>query len=84
MSVTTTDIESIALAEAAERLSDAAGARKCGACGCFHGALDSIEGSLPGERQPLALRQAVAAGRERLTPVRYDSWAVKCAFRRWR
>lgn len=80
MSVTTTDIESIALAEAAERLSDAAGARKCGACGCFHGALDSIEGSLPGERQPLALRQAVAAGRERLTPVRYDCLGCEVCF----
>ncbi len=62
----------IAIDGAAAQLCQAAGARKCWACGCLHGSLAAIEAAFPaGDGRP-ALADALRAARERLVPVRYD------------
>ncbi len=71
---------SLALEDAAAELQQAAAAKKCWACGCLHGALETIERVLPAPERPPALVAAVAAARATLTAVRYDCLGCDVCF----
>jgi tetrahydromethanopterin S-methyltransferase subunit A len=71
---------SLALESAAAELHHAAAAKKCWACGCLHGALETIERVQPAPERPAALAAAVAAARATLTPVRYDCLGCEICF----
>jgi len=58
--------------DAIAHLRDAAGAKKCWACGCLHTSLTTIETGLPTNARPAAFADALNAARECLTPVRYE------------
>ena len=58
--------------EAARQLRRAAGAAKCWACACLHGSLNAIEQSIPADRRPGELAEAIAAARAKLVETRYD------------
>ncbi len=66
--------------EAVAQLRTAAAAKKCRPCGCFHGAIAAIEGTIPPQRRDSDLAQALATGRERLEPVRYDCLGCDVCF----
>lgn len=71
---------SAALEEAAGELQRAAAAKKCWACGCLHGTLETIERVLPAPERPAALTVAVAGARATLTAVRYDCLGCDVCF----
>ncbi len=71
--------ESLALEEAVAQLEHAAAARKCWACGCLHGTLDTIERVLAVPHRPAALEAAIATARAHLT-VRYDCLGCDVCF----
>jgi tetrahydromethanopterin S-methyltransferase subunit A len=58
----------------------AAAAKKCWACGCLHGALETIERVLPAPERPAGLTAAVAGARATLTLVRYDCLGCDVCF----
>jgi tetrahydromethanopterin S-methyltransferase subunit A len=66
--------------EALDQLRAAAEAKKCWSCGCFHGAIEAIERSIPEEARDADLRETLLAGRRRLTPVRYDCLGCEVCF----
>lgn len=68
------------LEDAAAQLQQAAAAKKCWACGCLHGALDTIERVLPAGQRPATLEAALAISRAQLTPVRYDCLGCDVCF----
>ena len=67
-------------AEAIEQLREAVAAKKCWGCGCFHGAIKAIERSVAEESRGLDLGEVLRAGREKLTPVRYDCLGCEVCF----
>jgi tetrahydromethanopterin S-methyltransferase subunit A len=71
---------SLELGDAAAELQQAAAAKKCWACGCLHGALDTIERVLPAPQRPTALEAALATARAQLTAVRYDCLGCDVCF----
>lgn len=58
--------------EAVRWLQEAAEAKKCWGCGCFHSSLEAIERSVEEDQRPVALQQALEESRSRLREVRYD------------
>jgi len=66
--------------EAVAQLRAAAAAKKCWPCGCFRAAISAIEGAIPAEQRDSDLAEALAAGRERLEPVRYDCLGCEVCF----
>lgn len=58
--------------EAARQMREAAAAKKCWRCGCFRGALESIERQVPEDSRSPELNSAIVEGRQRLVPVQYD------------
>lgn len=62
------------------RLREAAEARKCWGCGCLHGALESIEKSLPPDIRPPELEQVMQEARVRLLPQKYDCLGCEVCF----
>lgn len=73
-------IGSLALEDAAGELQRAAAAKKCWACGCLHGALETIERVLPASERPATLTAAIAGARATLTAVRYDCLGCDVCF----
>lgn len=67
-------------AEAITQLLAAAAAKKCWPCACFRGAIAAIEGAIPPERRGAGLVTALAAGRDRLEPARYDCLGCEPCF----
>jgi len=65
---------------AARMVREAAGARKCRACGCLRHALDTIDRTLPSPRRSEALDAALTAARERLLPERYECLGCDVCF----
>ncbi len=68
------------LEDVAAELQQAAVAKKCWACGCLHGALETIDRVLPAPERPAALAAALTAARTQLTPVRYDCLGCEVCF----
>lgn len=68
------------LDDASRELRRAAAAKKCWACGCLHGALETIERALPAPGRPSALVAGIVAARAKLTPVRYDCLGCDVCF----
>jgi hypothetical protein len=58
--------------EAAARLQEAAAAKKCWACGCLHGALDTVGRTLPVSERSAVPEAALRTARTHLTPIGYD------------
>lgn len=59
------------LKDAADHLHEAARAKKCWPCGCFHDSVEAIEAAFPAGQRPRRLDEALGAARERLTPRTY-------------
>jgi tetrahydromethanopterin S-methyltransferase subunit A len=70
----------LSLEDAATELQRAAAAKKCWACGCLHGALETIDHVLPAPERPPALVAAVGAARAKLAAVRYDCLGCDVCF----
>lgn len=66
--------------EAVDQLRAATEAKKCWQCGCFHGALDAIDRSIPEDSRGDDLKAALIEGRKTLTPVRYDCLGCEVCF----
>jgi tetrahydromethanopterin S-methyltransferase subunit A len=66
--------------DAAARLHEAAAAKKCWACGCLHGALETIERAVPIAERSAVLDAALCAARTPLTPIRYDCLGCDVCF----
>jgi len=72
--------EDSALQDAAARLEEAAAAKKCWACGCLHGALETIERTIPVSERPAVLEAALRTALAQLTPIRYDCLGCDVCF----
>jgi hypothetical protein len=66
--------------EAAARLQEAAAAKKCWACGCLHGALDTVERTLPVSERSAVPEAALRTARTHLTPIGYDRLGFDVCF----
>lgn len=64
--------ESPELAEGVRQLTTALEEKKCLACGCLHGAMQSLEAAYSGEDIPLELATCLESARSKLKKARYD------------
>ncbi len=60
------------LTEAVDRLAEAAAAKKCWPCGCFHQSLQTIEQAVPPADRSPELTSALTAAKTPLLPVQYE------------
>jgi tetrahydromethanopterin S-methyltransferase subunit A len=61
-----------AIEEAVAQLREAAEAKKCWPCGCFHNGLASVERAFPDGTRSVELEAVIRVARERLVEARYD------------
>ena len=73
-------IDQSGIKHAATMLREAAGARKCWACGCLRHALDTIDRALPAPRRSDILDEALQAAHDRLLPERYECLGCEVCF----
>ena len=66
--------------EAAARIAEAAGARKCWRCGCLANSLAAIERHVAEADRPAGLEAALQAARNKLTEIEYDCLGCKVCY----